>query len=203
MPIRKPPDSGQGTSGPSSIPIILLAAGRGRRLGQSKPLAELGGESLLERAILKLRPLTTRLIVVLGYQSLRVRLRCRARPHLWRVNTEWYLGQSSSIKVGLDSLGCCPKGVLICLVDQPAIPAQHYHALLSAAESASGESVATLANSRPMAPAYLPRRLWPQVRRLEGDEGARQILALGGYRVRCDQAGDDIDTYADLIRHRG
>jgi len=53
------------------------------------------------------------------------------------------------------------------LVDQPFIPVSHLQALVSQATRAPHEAVGTGAGGRCMAPAYLPRRLWPQVFQLE------------------------------------
>lgn len=190
----------------SPVPIILLAAGQGRRLGQCKPLAQVHGQTLLERSVLALRPLTSQLLVVLGYQALRVRLASHAQPHRWIVNGAWQEGQSGSLQAGLAGISGPAGGALICLVDQPAIPLQHYQELLRIVALTAGKQVvATQAGGRLMVPAYLPRALWPELFRLRGDQGARSILQrLGEPRALvCEAALDDLDTPADLVRHQG
>ncbi len=54
---------------PAGVSAVILAAGEGSRLGQpSKPLARVGGVSLLERAIVTVRSVgVTRVIVVVGH----------------------------------------------------------------------------------------------------------------------------------------
>lgn len=190
--------------GPDSPAIILLAAGQGRRLGQSKPLAQLEGRSLIEHAISRLRPLSTELVVVLGCQALRVRLRCRVQPHRWVVNHDWREGQSTSLQAGLRSLGAGGRGALVCLVDQPAVPTEHYAALMEQARLEPGRVAATHAGGKPMVPAYLPRALWPALFGLRGDQGAKAVLGdLGAPQIiDCEAALDDIDTPDDLERHR-
>lgn len=184
------------------VPVVLLAAGEGRRLGQCKPLLRMGEHTLIEQAILKLRPLTSRLIVVLGYQSLRVRLRTRYQPHLWVANANLRQGQSSSLQAGLERVGPGKMGTLICPVDQPSVPIRHYHELIEAAAAHPGQPFATRVGATLMAPAYLPRSLWPAVLRLSGDQGARALLAEGSNALECDAAGDDIDTPADAVWQR-
>lgn len=188
----------------SPLPVIILAAGQGSRLGQCKPLARLGGSSLLEQSILGLKPLTGQLVVVLGAQWLRVRLRSRAQPHRWRVNMEWQKGQSTSLQAGLSALSGTARGALVCLVDQPAVPVHHYAQLLHRAAEFPAAVVATEANGRLMVPAYLPRELWGDVFRLRGDQGARSILSRLGKPlvVQCEAAAHDVDTAADLAWHR-
>lgn len=190
--------------GPGSPAIILLAAGQGRRLGQCKPLAQLEGRPLIEHAISRLRPLSTELVVVLGSQALRVRLRCRVQPHRWVVNHDWREGQSASLQAGLRSLGAGVKGALVCLVDQPAVPTEHYAALLEQARLEPRRVAVTRAGGKSMVPAYLPRTLWPALFRLHGDQGAKAVLDdLGGpHVIDCGAALEDIDTPDDLERHR-
>ena len=46
------------------VTSIVLAGGKSLRLGRSKALASIGGKSLIERVIERLRPLTSRVLVV-------------------------------------------------------------------------------------------------------------------------------------------
>lgn len=86
------------------------------------------------------------------------------------------------------------------LVDQPLIPVGHLQAILVQAGKAPHEPLCTRANGRRMAPAYLPRSLWPKVFQLDGDRGAGGILNAAGASCRaCDVAAQDIDTRADLF----
>lgn len=185
-----------------AAPVILLAAGEGRRLGQCKPLARLGDRSLIDHAIALLKPLTCELVVVIGYQALRVRAQCTLHPHRWLVNPDWAAGQASSLQAGLRSLGPAAMGALVCLVDQPGIGREHYQSLLRAAWAEPGQAVVTRARGVHMPPAYIPRALWEEVFRLRGDQGARTVLACCRRTVDCPAAADDIDTPADLQRHR-
>ena len=51
---------------PEGMACIVLAGGRSLRLGREKAREELGGESLLDRAVRRLDPLTTEIIVVVA-----------------------------------------------------------------------------------------------------------------------------------------
>ena len=46
------------------VSAIILAGGRSQRLGQNKALTAIGGKTLIERVIERLRPLTSQLLVI-------------------------------------------------------------------------------------------------------------------------------------------
>lgn len=181
------------------IPILILAAGAGRRLGQIKPLVRWQGLTLLERALGQARSLSPHVCVVLGAHAPLVRVRTRVAATRWLVNRHWAGGMSSSLRLGVATLPVTVPGVLVMLVDQPNIPLAHYARLLEVARREPRRAWATAHAGRPGVPAYLPRQLWPTLRRLQGDQGARQVLAdVGAGLLICPQAQQDIDTSADV-----
>ena len=187
------------------VPILILAAGQGRRLGRVKALAPWKDGTLLDDAVHRGRKASGCVLAAVGAGEPLVRLRTSERPTYWCAVPDWELGQSRALQAGLRSLAmrCAAPGVLVMLVDQPLIPASHLQALVARAERMPQKPVATLANRRRMAPAYLPRRLWPRVFELEGDRGAGRILnAIGADCVICEAAGQDVDTRADLMAAR-
>ena len=187
------------------VPILILAAGQGRRLGRIKALAPWTDGTLLDDAVQRARQASSCVLAAVGAGDPLVRFRTGNRPTCWCPVPRWSEGQSRTLKTGLS---CLPirsswPGVIIMLVDQPLIPASHLQVLVTRARAAPQEAVATLANGRCMAPAYLPRRLWPEVFALNGDRGAGGILnAIGAEGVTCEAAGQDIDTRAELLRAR-
>jgi len=195
------------SGGEAVVPILVLAAGQGRRLGRIKALTPWKEGTLLDDALHRGRQVSDCLCVAVGAGDPLVRFRTSHRPTYWRPVPDWHEGQSRSLQAGLHTLSMRSfwPGALVMLVDQPFIPVSHLQALVSQATRAPHEAVGTGAGGRCMAPAYLPRRLWPQVFQLEGDRGAGGILnAVGAGSVECGAAAQDIDTRADLIaaRHR-
>ncbi|MDX5300209.1 MAG: nucleotidyltransferase family protein [Gammaproteobacteria bacterium] len=181
------------------IPILILAAGAGRRLRQIKPLLSWQGVTLLERALGQARRLSPQVCVVLGAYAPLVRVRTRVAATRWLVNRHWASGMASSLRLGVSKLPAEAPGVLVMLVDQPDIPLAHYVRLLDAARREPYRAWATAHAGRPGVPAYLPRPLWSALRRLQGDQGARQVLAgAGAGMLTCPQAHQDIDTSADV-----
>ncbi|TDT39344.1 molybdenum cofactor cytidylyltransferase/nicotine blue oxidoreductase [Halospina denitrificans] len=189
------------------VPILILAAGQGRRLGRVKALAPWKEGTLLDDALYRGRQASGCLVAAVGAGESLVRSRTGQRPTYWCPVPDWHEGQSRSLQAGLRTLSMKGfwSGALVMLVDQPLIPASHLQALVSQAGKVPDEAVGTCAGNRCMAPAYLPRGLWPRVFQLEGDRGAGGILnALGAKGLECEAAAQDIDTRAELLaaRHR-
>jgi len=111
------------------LAILLLAAGEGSRLGSvPKALLKKDGESLLQhfyQAALALSPV--QFIIVSGFHAQAIEaelasLKCDGDMPIHLVlNTHPELGQSSSVRIGLEALEENYDVVLIALCDQPAI----------------------------------------------------------------------------------
>jgi CTP:molybdopterin cytidylyltransferase MocA len=179
---------------------VLLAAGRGSRLGQPKALVELGGSRLVDRGIGLLQAGGAGpLVVVTGAAPLTL-------PGVIMVhNPDWPSGMGSSLAVGLRAVpdGCA--AAVVALVDQPLIGAAAVRRLIAA--HAAGATVAVAAyHGQPRNPVLLARAHWPEVISLAaGDVGARPFLRAHPdvvTLVECADTGqpDDLDTPADLAR---
>lgn len=114
------------------------------------------------------------------------------------------LGIAHSLRALIQALEGWRQVGAVCvgLADQPRIGPDAYRRLAAAYDAGADFAVATYAGQR-RNPVVIGRDLWPWVRRLRGDVGARalfdEIAPLG---VACDGTGapDDIDTVADLAR---
>lgn len=189
----QPPANGRGES-----PVLVLAAGASRRMGRPKALLTAGRQNLLERAISNASCLSRDITVVAGCQYPLVRYRCRRQPAAWVYADHWPEGMAASLRAGIESLRPAVKGVFILLVDQPLIAEDSLMALGRAAAEAPGRPFAADYNGKPGAPAYIPRRLWPDLLALEGDRGASGILARAGAgTLAMPGAQWDVDTPED------
>jgi nicotine blue oxidoreductase len=186
---------------------LVLAAGEGRRIGGPKALIELGGRTLLARAVGTLRDggCAAGVTVVVspelapGVADADVRL---------AVNPHWRAGMGSSLRRGLAlvrELGA--PAVVVMLVDQPLVGPAAVARLVTAYEAGAAVAVATYAG-RPRNPVLLAREHWDAVAALAvGDVGARPFLVAQPGLVVAVECGDvadpaDIDTAEDLRRHR-
>lgn len=181
---------------PQSLALMLLAAGRARRFGRDKLAESVAGRPLCQHAALAFAdlPFARRIAVVsasdhglpgLGFKCLRVEAREAAL--------------SVSIATGMRAIVADPAidGVMIALGDMPLVSPGHIAGLLAAFD---GVSVASAIQGRPQPPALFGRSHFPALLSLQGDMGARELLANAA-RVEADPAIlADIDTAADLER---
>ena len=124
---------------PPRLAILLLAAGEGSRLGSTpKALLKKDGDSLLKRFCEAAQSLSfTQFIVVTGFhaQAIESELATIVRDiHLsisLASNPHPELGQSSSVRVGLEALKDNYDVLLIALCDQPNIGKKEITALLN------------------------------------------------------------------------
>jgi len=191
-----------------SIPAIILAAGASRRLGQPKQLLKIGVEFLIEHAIrLANEAGGAPVIVVLGAHYDLIRPSISLKGAIEVFNDQWQQGIASSIQAGIHSLDVFSQaapGVLILSCDQPRLTAMHLRALIEtfAAQSEPAIVASTYAGVQGV-PAVFPRNLFPDLLALQGDKGARALLARPSCPVigiPFDGGEVDIDEPGDLAR---
>jgi nicotine blue oxidoreductase len=182
---------------------LVLAAGSGSRLGSPKALVEIDGERLVDRAVRTLRAGGLEpIVVVLGAALVEVSGAAVV------TNPDWASGMGSSLRVGLAALPGAADAVVVALVDQPGVGPEVIARLLAARAAGATVAVATY-DGRRRNPVLLARETWAEVSVLaEGDSGARGYLAAHAAEVTAVPCEDiasaaDIDTPADLARHRG
>lgn len=184
---------------------IVLAAGAGRRFGGPKQLAPLDGRPLIEHAIAAMTavPAIDPVVVVLGAHAERI----EAEADLFGVEVlvcpDWEEGQAASLRMAVAALADC-DAVLVTLADQPFVTPQVIAGVLDRAD-ARAPAVRATYGGRPGHPVLLKRSLYPRLAAVQGDVGARAVLAT--VRVQeweCGHLcrGDDIDTPEELERIR-
>ncbi len=177
---------------------VLLAAGASTRLGTPKQLLTRMGETLVRRAARMLHSTAPReLVVVLGAHRVLVEDALATAPVRIVVNDDWEEGIASSLRCAAAAIGA--NRVLIALCDQPALSAEHLHALL-----ACDGCAATSYDGRPGVPAVVDAALWTHAATLRGDRGFAALLAQRNDVVRLAAPAlfVDIDTPAQLAEAR-
>jgi molybdenum cofactor cytidylyltransferase len=189
------------TDAQSHLAGLVLAAGAGARFAGPKQLARLGHETLVERAArLAADVCGAGVVVVTGAHAEAVAACLATTGVQLAFNPAWESGMSGSIVCGLAGLPPGAQACMILLCDQPAIDAMDLHSLVSAWAAAPQDAAAAAFAGVLGAPAIFPAALWPQLRSLTGDRGARAVLhALARVTaVPMAHAALDVDTAADL-----
>jgi CTP:molybdopterin cytidylyltransferase MocA len=185
------------------IPAVVLAAGKSTRMGRTKALLPLGGETFVSRIVRTFRSAgVEEVVVVVGHDAERVSdvlSRMDAAPRVI-VNPDYESGQLSSILAGLravDRPGV--HAMLLTLVDVPLVAADTVRAVLSRYRTSSAPVVRPVNGNRHGHPVLLDRRLFGLLRGAAPAAGAKPIVrahasALGDVEVYDEGAFTDIDT---------
>ena len=181
--------------------VLVLAAGGSRRLGRPKQLVRLDGHSLLELAVTRAMDLGPLWIgVVVGAGASRLREELRPFPVERIVARHWRGGMSVSLRAGLARVPPEATHLLLTTVDQWAVTPLDLQRLL---RPRSRQLVAAAYEGILGIPALFPKRAWRLLAAIDGDRGARALLAAPFVRaVAIDNAAFDLDTPDDLRRLR-
>jgi CTP:molybdopterin cytidylyltransferase MocA len=188
----------------SSHGLIVLSAGASRRLGESKQLLRLRGETLVRRAArlgLATRPRTA--LIVLGADADAVYASVADLP-VRRVGcVDWEQGMGATLRAGLAALPPECAGALILLCDQPALDTPHLEQLVAAWQANPRGAAASRYSGRLGVPALLPRAWFAELMGNAGDRGARDLLIRHREEVVAvdnEALALDIDRTGDLTQ---
>jgi molybdenum cofactor cytidylyltransferase len=185
-------------------------------MGRAKQLLPLRGRPLLQRVLDE--AIASRLdevVLVLGHRADEIR-EALALPEGRRVravvNADWARGQSTTLRLALRSTSPTAAAAAILLGDQPGVEAalidRVAKAFLDSGLPAARPVYSAADGSRvPGHPVLLARRIWSEVDKLGGDEGARGLLAArADWLLQVPVEGEppaDIDTWEDYRRAGG
>jgi molybdenum cofactor cytidylyltransferase len=229
LPIKRSDITGLGVGGllmeivtrpqPRAVPVpekghriagLVLAAGRSTRMGgPNKLLEEINGKPLVR--IVAEQALASRaspVIVVTGHQRERVERALAGLPVTVVHNPDFADGLSTSLRAGIKAVPPDADGAIVTLGDMPQVSAKLIDRLIAAFDPERGALVVipTIDGKRGN-PVLWARRFFPDLLAVEGDIGARHLIA--GYaeavaEVAIEDAAalTDIDTPEALIAVR-
>ena len=204
QPREKPPVSPR-----AKISAIVLGAGRSSRMGSSnKLLAEVDGLPLIAHALkAACGSEVSETVLVTGHMADEV---CRAAAdYTVRVahNPDFAEGMATSIRTGLNALSPDADAVLILLGDMPGITSGTLDTMIAAYRSRPEIAiVAASADGKRGNPVLWDRSFFTALGQLEGDTGARHIIAANRHRLCEIEIGAgarvDLDTPDALEAYR-
>ena len=114
-------------------------------------------------------------------------------------NPDYQTGIASSLRVGLAATPAEARGAVVLLGDMPNVSARLIDDLIDAFVSQpSARAVAPIEGGRPGNPILLTRRLFDDAMRLDGDEGARRLLAALDPREIVEIIATEWDVTLDI-----
>jgi molybdenum cofactor cytidylyltransferase len=197
---RPQPREGRRPDDNRRIAAIILAAGRSTRMGgPNKLLAELSGKPLVR--IVAEQALASKaqdVIVVTGHQAELVEDALKGLKVRFVRNPDFAIGLAGSVKAGVAAVAEVADGVVICLGDMPMISAQLIDHLIEAFAPDRGNLIAVpVSDGRRGNPVLWSRRFFNELMTLDGDIGARHLIAKHG-EVLAEVPVDGFGAFLDI-----
>ncbi len=159
------------------VAIVILAAGTSSRLGTPKQLLELGGEPLIRHTVRNAEASSACVIVlVVGSRAEEVAAAAGDGEHRVIVNSAFAAGQSTSMIAGLQALGDDIDAVIMMLGDQPTVQPGLIDRLIERFNATGAPIVRPSYNDGPGNPVLFAKDLFPDLNRVTGDLGARDLI---------------------------
>jgi len=177
---RPQPRKPEGSEGNRDIAAIVLAAGRSTRMGgPNKLLAELGGKPLVRIVTEQvLGSKASSVTVVTGHQAAEVEKALAGLKVKFVRNPDFAAGLASSVRTGIAAVPETADGAVVCLGDMPLIDARLIDRLIEALEPDRGHLIAVpVSDNRRGNPVLWSRRFFRELMTLDGDIGARNLIA--------------------------
>lgn len=186
------------------IVILILAGGKGSRMGTIKQLLPWKGATLLEHAIYQSKmSRASDIIVVLGANASEIRSKIKDNDIQFIDNPEWESGLGTSISCGVHYIQNNrpdAKGVMVLLADQPLIDTEYINNMLDAFMKNSNDMVTTNYGNREGVPAIFDKEYFLELQSLNQDFGAKELIQKNNHlNLSINPKGKekDIDTPED------
>lgn len=167
-----------GVSSPPVLAGLILAAGESSRMGADKALLMYRGQTFLESITSTLLEADVQhVVVVLGHHAEEIQLEIDLATVEVVVNPDYQRGQTSSLQAGLHLMAANePDGVIICLVDHPAISVDTVRQLMQTFNSTRKPVIIPQLKGKHGHPILMGRELFGRIAALGPDEGADSVI---------------------------
>jgi molybdenum cofactor cytidylyltransferase len=196
-----------GEGGPACVGAVVLAAGSSSRMGRPKQTLRFRDESLLRRAALAALGAGCRpVIVVTGAHAELSGRELEGLDVRQALNNLWETGMASSIRAGVEALSAADPhaaAAVLMLCDQPHVTSEVINGLVAAHRATGKAVVASEYDGGFGAPALFDRALFPELARLEGAAGAKEVIrrhAAEAHFLPFRGGEVDVDTPDDFSR---
>ena len=193
-------------TGQTNTSAIILAAGLSRRMGEHKPLMDLGGQTIVERMVALYRQAgVVDIRVVTGHRAEAVRSALSNHPVTEVHNSDYESGMFSSVLAGIGSLPATTRAFFVHPVDIPLVRPHTLSRLMDASHQASSTIVYPVFNDRRGHPPLIHRKLEDAVAAHDARGGLRALLERFDSTAMDIQVADegvllDLDTPEDYQR---
>lgn len=189
------------------ISAIVMASGFSRRMKKNKLLMEFDGEIVIDRTLKTIKKSKVDEYILI-YSSDEVKDIAIENGFDTHHNSKAHLGQSESIKLGVEYASKETEGYMFFVGDQPLLDEATIDSLIDIFLDNKNSIVIPKFGDKRGNPVIFPASLGQELLRLEGDVGGRDVIRNNKEKVieiKVDNsyAGMDIDTpeaYDELLR---
>lgn len=207
-PVRFVYRGGDGGNG-FGVSVVVLAAGGSVRMGKSKLSLEIQGKTILEHALGPIHETGLKDVVVVFSEENEKLGHLVPPEYRIVINRHSREGISTSLKAGVAAVDPRSQGILFALGDQPFVGLEVYEKLIQYYRRHLTLLTWPVHQGKRGNPVLFDRRLWPELMKIEGDEGGKQIMArtapeeIGRVEVAEPGVLIDIDTPEEYEKYRG
>ncbi|MBG0788178.1 MAG: putative selenium-dependent hydroxylase accessory protein YqeC [Anaerolineaceae bacterium] len=205
--LQQPGEDGPIFSVHSKVAGVILAAGSSQRLGRPKQLLDWQGQAFIAKVAQNaLDAGLTPLIVVTGAESEAVSAALTDLPVTLMHNPDWEVGQSTSLKKGVQALPEDCQAAVFMMSDQPQVSPILIRSVVETYYAQRLPIAAPRIADRRANPVLFAREAFNALKAIQGDQGGRAVLRqfdvawLGWTDERDGLDVDDEAAYARLKR---
>jgi molybdenum cofactor cytidylyltransferase len=157
---------------------LILAAGESRRMGRDKALLTYRGLTFVETIVASLSAGgIANITLVLGHHADLIQRSTNLNGVRVVVNGDYQRGQTSSLQAGLAALTAdSPDGIVLCLVDHPAISSDVVATLISEFRSSRAPLVIPKHKGERGHPVLIGKNLFPELLALPYGQAANTVI---------------------------
>jgi len=195
------PTEGRGVAG------VVLAAGSSARMGRNKLLLELGGETVVRRAVrATVEAGLDPVVVVLGHEAQRVESELSGLPFLAVLNPDHAQGAGTSLRAGVRRAATEAGAIVVVLADMPFVCAGMIETLVERYRATGAPLVVSLYGDVEAPPILYDRSLFAELLSVRGESCAKQVVRRHKHEAATvawpEDALRDLDVVEDYERVR-
>ncbi len=188
-----------------NIEVLIMAAGASRRLGQPKQLLKFKGETLIRKIIKEAHIANIgNITVITGHDRESIESEIADLNINIYYNKEWEEGLGASIRNGVKYIlgnNLQTNAILLTMVDQPHVNAEHFKKLKNAYESGRSMIIASAYSGTFGVPILIDSFYFNMLSNLKGDVGGKKIFVnylKNVVEIPFAKGKIDIDEQKDL-----
>ncbi len=159
------------------LAAVVLAAGSSTRMGRNKLLLELGGETLVRRAVrAAVGAGVDQVVVVLGHQEPQVRAELLGLPCTFVLNPDHAEGAGTSVRTGVRQVAADTDAIVVMLADMPFVTADMIATLAQRYRDTRPPLVASHYGDVQAPPTLYDRALFEELLQIPGERCAKQVV---------------------------